>query len=102
MLYWSSLEFSLEIRLDSGDSLLERSQKVRQTRVLSRKHVSVLLENSLAVAWRVKIERTHRPNETRAAVTKWDRCGRPGFLWPIFQFPACNPPAVLSLWVVTL
>lgn len=39
---------------------------------------------------RVKIELTHRPNETRAAVTKWDRCGRPGFLWPIFQFPACN------------
>lgn len=36
------------------------------------------------------MELTHRPNETRAAVTKWGSCGRRGFLWPIFQFPACN------------
>lgn len=39
---------------------------------------------------RVKTELTHRQNETRAAITKWDRCRRPGFLWPIFQFPAYN------------
>ena len=39
---------------------------------------------------RVKTEVTQRQNETRAASTKWDRCRRPGFLWPIFQFPACN------------
>lgn len=44
----------------------------------------------MAVALRVKTEVTHRQNETGAAITKWDRCRRPGFLWPIFQFPACN------------
>lgn len=47
-------------------------------------------EQGLAVALRVKAEVTHRQNETRAAITKWGRCRRPGFLWPIFQFPACN------------
>lgn len=44
------------------------------------------------VVRRVKIELTHRPSETRAAVTKWDRCGRVRF--PVVRFPvSCLQPA---------
>lgn len=58
---------------------------------LGRKNSSVLPERRAWPSWWGLKQSWHtKQNETRAAITKWDRCRRPGFLWPIFHLPACN------------
>lgn len=58
---------------------------------LGTRHSSVLSESRIwPLCWGLKQSWHTRQNETRAAIKKWDRRRRPGFLWPIFQFPAYN------------
>lgn len=91
LVLWNRLKLSLETRLNSWDQLLGRSQN--PTGAFWAASTWLFFQRAAwAVVWRVKIELTHRPSETRAAVTKWDRCGRVRF--PVVHFPvSCLQPA---------